>query len=268
MTTMHVFASFGLTVAVVTVFAVTPAQSALFEEDFEALNNFSGLNGQADWTAGGSTAVVSGPAGSVNTTQVARQLGSDNSFYTPDPTPTVSGSTLVLEFDVFFGGDTNDFAYMGLNSGQSANGPSFGHWTQNEGWSIRADGFGAFKSAVDASGNVITPQTDTWYSVRSVWDLAAANGQGEATLEIKNLTAGETEFTTLYFDEAQTDPTATLEIETDPATFDTVFLRMLGGQRGDTATFVDNLSVVPEPGTLSLFIPGSLLLFARRRRSQ
>ena len=60
--------------------------------------------------------------------------------------------------------------------------------------------------------------------LRSVWNLRYGTG----TLEVKNLTRGETKFTPLYFDEAQTLTTASLGDVWEISSWNQVFLRFGG----------------------------------------
>ena len=77
-----------------------------------------------------------------------------------------------------------------------------------------------------------------------------------------NLTLGETAFTQLYFNAAQTQATADLQLGTanNPgvADWEGVFLRTTNGR-------IDNLSVIPEPNTFALLIVAVGLAALMRR---
>jgi hypothetical protein len=123
-----------------------------------------------------------------------------------------TNDNLVLEFDMVAIGN-NAQALLGLGNvgGFDANAvpPLVGVFSRF-GFVVRPGGQGEFISAVDSSGNAILAKRGHLYRVRSVWRLA---GGGEASLEIKDLSAGETDFRQLYFDTEQTMAFANLGLD-------------------------------------------------------
>ena len=123
-----------------------------------------------------------------------------------------TNDTLVLEFDLVAVGN-NAQALLGLGNvgGFDANAvpPLVGVFSRM-GFVIRPGGQGEFISAVDSRGNAILAKRGHLYRVRSVWRLTEG---GEASLEIKDLSAGETDFTQLYFDAEQTQAFASLGLD-------------------------------------------------------
>jgi hypothetical protein len=87
------------------------------------------------------------------------------------------------------------------------------------------DGWGGTTHAVDASGSDWNDFGSREVVVlRSVWDLSA----NTASLSIKNLSLGETEFTPLYFDREQTRTTVDLGPIGDLASWNQFFIRTTG----------------------------------------
>ncbi len=87
------------------------------------------------------------------------------------------------------------------------------------------DGWGGEQSAIATDGSDWNDfGTEDIVVLRSVWDL----GTGTATLEMKNLSADETDFTPLYFDEAQTQTTIDIGDMSGIASWDKVFIRITG----------------------------------------
>ena len=249
--------------------------SVPFQYDFDAFTtgtsivgqdgwiNFSGTSGtgpvvrEVSTTINGSSATVKG-LGHHGDNIVTRAYRSFGNF------GVSSSSTIVLEFDLIRVG-SNAQAMLGVGSvdhtlGSPGHPATVGYFTSN-GFMVRGEGEGTQQSAVDSAGNVIHANQGDLYRVRSIWNLT---GTGTATLEIMNLSLGETEFTQLFFNAAQTQATANLGLYTNPSTWEHLQIRP-GGTAGQ-AGLVTNISVVPEPASYAmLFGIGAFLLVASRR---
>ncbi len=106
-------------------------------------------------------------------------------------------SELEIVFDVCKNGEGPGMAAVGLGSEANlAKSNAYVGMVGNR-WRIND------KEAVNAAGKAIYPDSDKWIRVRCTMHLAA-NGTGTATLELMNLTKGETEYKPVYFDAAQT----------------------------------------------------------------
>jgi len=96
---------------------------------------------------------------------------------------------------------------------------------QNGYWIIRGSGFGTTHVARHSDGSGIRPVEGDLYRVTSTWRF---DGDGEATLNIRNLTAGEIVDTPLFFDAAQSVSSVSLELSRNSPvnTWNSVWLRM------------------------------------------
>ena len=166
------------------------------------------------------------------------------------------GEVLELSFDVRVSGKTS-VAVLGLASSLDVNqGPYFGVFAE-QGWVVREGKNGKQRSARDAAGRIVRPVPGHWYRVRSTWRISANGEAGDATLEIRDLTANASGFTELRFGERRT-PRAGLGlnweswrgVETadgmqfgsahNPYMWDQVLLRLQSIRRGQPA-YADNL---------------------------
>jgi hypothetical protein len=151
-----------------------------------------------------------------------------------------AGTDLVLEFDARATA-ANSIAVLGFGGG-GAFPATVG--IQFDQFVVREENFGGTSyAAMDASGKRITAKRGDWYRMRSVWSKDARTGEWNATLAIRNVTKGETAFTTLYFDRGQKAPAMPLKIDAKrPANqFRTVVIR-LGIPGGE----LDNLTISPK----------------------
>lgn len=177
-----------------------------------------------------------------------------------------SSSTVILEFDLVRVGN-NAQAMVGVGFADPVLGgaglPVTVGSFSTSGFTVREEGEGTQHHARDTNGNNIVPIQGDLYRVRSVWTLT---GGGTATLEIKNLSAGDTDFTTLYFDAAQTQSTAPLGLTSDVTTWEHLLVRP-GGSSAQGG-LITNIEMIPEPGTMALFSLALLgLAVARRMRA-
>jgi hypothetical protein len=152
-----------------------------------------------------------------------------------------AASTLVVEFDMMRVRD-NGQALLGVGIVDPAQG-AVGHPASvgtfsTGGFLVRGEGEGNQHYPVDANGFNVVPHAGELYRVRSVWTLA---GSGNATLEIKNLSRRETDFTQLFFDRAQTQATADLGLYSNPSSWQHLWIR--SGGTNTQAGFIRNISV-------------------------
>jgi hypothetical protein len=264
--------SFKSLLSLVSVFAFAASASAqIFSEDFQTGFSTGSLSGQNGWTVGfgasptpSSTVVFDSPNYFIQSTDNSYSLLNAGNF------GLTNSSVVTLTFDLFVdsavaaSSRNAAFGIGRFDTTSSTNGvaPIFG--IQGGNWLVRGWSFGTSTNARDTGGIVIPAIADNWYRVQSVWDLGANGDVGTATLSIMNLTAGETEFTQLFFDAAQTIATATLELDkpanTGAQNWSGIFVRTQNAS-------ADNLVVVPEPATYALAL-GLLVLIgiAARRR--
>ncbi len=247
--------------------------SFLIDYDFDQFTTGSSIVGQDGWINfsgdGGTGPVVREETVSINGTPttvkglghlgtniVTRAYRSFGNFGLTDQ------STITLEFDLVRVG-SNAQGLVGVGAADSTAG-SAGHPASvgtfsSTGFAIRGEQEGTRVDAVDANGDNILPNQGDLYRIRSVWTLA---GTGSGTLEIMNLSQGETEFTQLFFNQAQTQATADLELSSDLSTWEHLWIRPGGNDA--QAGLVTNLTMVPEPSTYALifglFIAGAVLM--------
>lgn len=231
------------------------------------------LNGQDGWTASegangaqvAATPVNAGGGGTLGLTNGLTDAGmsATKSFF---PANSITSTSIVtLTFDAIQVSSPT-VAQFGLSTGGSF--PNFGIW--NGTMAIRVNGdSGQTFIAKTPQGFDIAPINNHWYSFQSVWDF----NTGLATLAYKDLTAGDTNYTQLYFNAAQTQSTVSLGT-INPSTWTTAYVRV--GKTGTSGIgygtgYLDNLSVVvvPEPHTVGLAAIGlgALLLRSRNRRA-
>lgn len=208
-------------------------------------------------TIGSGLGVGQGNASSTLVASAARDFGNFG----------LTGSEiLTLEFDYYTASGTRGLAFFGIGDNAASVVPAvFGNTPggTNTAWMIRAQGNGTIYNALDSNGVVIGPQASKLYRVRSVWDLSANSGAGAGSLFIKNVTDGDTSFTQLFFDQAQTVSTVSLGITENYANFSSVYLRL---PVSNSFSQIDNLSVVPEPSSFALVVAGLASFVALHRR--
>jgi len=163
----------------------------------------------------------------------------------------MTGFTVTIEFDLVRVGTTGQ-AMLGIGSAvvNSNIPPTVGTFSTS-GWGIRPNGEGTIVHALANNGNFILPTQSNLYRVRSVWDLGAATG----SLAVKNLSAGETAFTTLYFDAAQTQSTVSLGTLGDVTQWNDLLVRT-GGNSFGQGGFFDN-AYVTAAATVYNWVVGS-----------
>lgn len=106
-------------------------------------------------------------------------------------------SELEIVFDVCKNGEGPGMAAVGLGAESSMAKSNVYVGMVGNRWRIND------QEAVNKAGKPVYPDADNWIRVRCTMHLGS-NGTGKATLEIMNLSKGETEFKPVYFDAAQT----------------------------------------------------------------
>ena len=245
-------------------FSATLMQGQVLIENFQSGYSTGNLSGQNGWNQGfGATptpsATVADASGNFYVTST------DNSYSILDAgnfgLTTADTITLTFDLRVTAASANAAFGIGNYNQISSSSGtpPVFGVISGI--WAVRGWSFGTTVNARGTNGVSLVATQNEWYRVQSTWDLS---GTGTGTLSIMNLTLGETAFTQLYFNAAQTQTTADLLLgnvnNPGVANWEGVFFRTQNGQ-------IDNLSVIPEPNTYALLI-GSLGLAALMRRSR
>lgn len=245
----------------------------LLDYNFNSLTGGgANLVGQGSWVAnGGGTSpvvkagtgvdtslVASGPA--TGTSPFAAKLNLSNFNLT-------TSDTVVLTFDLYTGSG-GSIALFGIGVQGSSALPVIGIW--NGDFAVRGDNNGTIINAKNSGGTNVTATASHWYQVQSTWSNLTGSGAGQATLSIRDLTLGETSFTQLFFNQAQTQATASLALSTSANVtgWNAAYLRV--NASGSNPTAVDNLNVVPEPSAITLIGTAGVagLLFLRRRCSQ
>lgn len=238
----------------------------LIDYNFNSLTNNSSLVGQDGWVATQSptlaTPFVRTGTG-VNTSLVASGAASGNNTASKRAFTNfglTTSSSVILTFDLF--GSTTGHELFGIGtSATNSSTATFGVWNGN--FAVRGEN-SSLINAVNSSGGNVTVTASTWYRVQSVWDLS---GSGSGSLFVMNLTAGESSYTQLFFDQAQTQATANLSLTSDRTTWNSAFVRM--NSSAVAPGQIDNLYVVPEPSVVVLLGAAGAagLVFLRRRRS-
>ena len=242
--------------------SATFIQGQILIENFQPGYSTGNLSGQKGWNQGfGATPTPSATVADASGNFYVTSTSDSQSILNAGNFSLTTADTITLTFDlrVTAASANAAFGIGNYNQISSSSGvpPLFG--VQSGVWALRGWGFGTQVNARGTNGISLLASQNEWYRVQSTWDLS---GTGTGTLSIMNLTLGETAFTQLYFNAAQTQATADLQLgnANNPgvANWEGVFLRTTNGR-------IDNLSVIPEPNTYALLI-GSLGLAALIRR--
>ena len=250
------------------------AESVLIDYNFNSLTNSTALAGQDDWINFSSAGNAGPVVRSFTPTGLSAQQGAGwstsgtgsaaRAYREFDNFNLTTGFTVTIEFDLVRVG-ANAQALLGIGSAAApAAVPATVGTFSTSGWVIRSIGEGTSASALDGNGNAIVPTQNNLYRVRSVWDLGAATG----SLAVMNLSAGETAFTPLYFNAAQTQSTVSFGTLGDVTQWNDLLVRT-GGFNQTAGGFLDNVYVtaVPEPSVVALLAgAAAVLLLARRRK--
>jgi hypothetical protein len=134
-----------------------------------------------------------------------------------------SNDQLQVSFDITATSNIVD-NHIGFGVGAAGETPTY-IGIQNGVWVIRGSQFGTTHIARNPDGSAAIPEIGQRYRVYSTWTLS---GDGTATLSIRNLSAGEEDAITLYFDTDQTIDSVSLELNrgSAPNRWDTVWLRL------------------------------------------
>ena len=245
-------------------FSATFIQGQILIENFQSGYSTGNLSGQNGWNQGfGATPTPSATVVDASGDFYVSSTGNSYNILDAGNFSLTTADTITLTFDlrVTAASANAAFGIGNYNQISSSSGvpPLFG--VQSGVWALRGWGFGTQVNARDTGNISLLASQNEWYRVQSTWDLS---GTGTGTLSIMNLTLGETAFTQLYFNAAQTQTTADLLLgngnNPGVANWEGVFVRTTNGQ-------IDTLSVIPEPNTYALLI-GSLGLAALMRRSR
>ena len=243
-------------------FSATFIQGQILIENFQSGYSTGNLSGQNGWNQGfGATPTPSATVADASGNFYVTSTSDSQSILNAGNFSLTTADTITLTFDLRVTAASANAAFGIGNynqiSSSSGTPPVFG--VISGVWAVRGWGFGTTVNARDTGNISLLASQNEWYRVQSTWDLS---GTGTGTLSIMNLTLGETAFTQLYFNAAQTQATADLQLgnANNPgvANWEGVFLRTTNGR-------IDNLSVIPEPNTYALLI-GSLGLAALIRR--
>ena len=243
-------------------FSATFIQGQILIENFQSGYSTGNLSGQNGWNQGfGATPTPSATVADASGNFYVSSTGNSYNILDAGNFSLTTADTITLTFDLRVTAASANAAFGIGNynqiSSSSGTPPVFG--VISGVWAVRGWGFGTTVNARDTGNISLLASQNEWYRVQSTWDLS---GTGTGTLSIMNLTLGETAFTQLYFNAAQTQATADLQLgnANNPgvANWEGVFLRTTNGR-------IDNLSVIPEPNTYALLI-GSLGLAALIRR--
>jgi len=242
--------------------AVQASGRTLILEDFNVLAPGAPLAGQGGWEAGGPGGdtpwVVSGVAGSDGTPMAGPGAPGasgliDAAFAVAGGFGLLNNAVITIEFDLLRQGRAPGIT--GLGVGNTSYLPAAIETRIDGELLVKREDTGALAFAVQADGSAFERNAGELYRVRSVWDLGAAGGTGTAVLYVKNLSAGETAFTQLYFGDGAggVEPEASLGLTGPPHFWSRAWLRT--GEDGQN-TYYDNIevTVTEEGGTPPAFV--------------
>lgn len=231
------------------------------------------LAGQDNWRSVNGSPVIATGVG-INTTKVAKDAQpspgvvsriNDSQFSFPAFLGTETSAT--LQFDArhaiqnssggtVFGLGYDSDSNLTLGNTVSEIGPTFG---------IQGGAFMVFPAG-GAAQIVGSPAVfGSWYQLQFVMDFTANGGSGSGSLFSRNLTLGETTFTSIA---GLSAVNLNLIGGPTPTSWDGLYLRVSDILGGNDMS-ADNLTIVPEPSTavMALTALGALLYRRRVRRS-
>lgn len=211
--------------------SLTSAQVVLFSEDFENLSEqpgafLEGLNGWEAARMSSNTPTVNktatfgiSAAGAPDGGFAQKQIG--NLGLTPTSRLQLD-AVLALSNTVASSGQFNVAIGAGPRISLDVDTAPLHMGAQYGGFYFRQNAWGNSATAVDGTGSPIILAGTEIYHVRSIWDFAANTG----SLMQRNITQGEEEFTTLFFDPGQTISEVGLGDYPDVTTWDTAWIRI------------------------------------------
>jgi len=213
----------------------------LVDENFEdvSANVGSQLTGLSSWTTWLDRSSIVANGSGVNTSTVIDTMAGTTAPNNTGNRRTYSNfnittdETVIMEFDAWSGAavDSGTVSIFSIgNNGGGLSGPMFGF--QAGSFIVRGESFGTITTAKTTSNTNFQPVADTWYRVRSEWDIAAKTG----TLFVRDLSGNDanvtdTGFQQLFFNDARTDATASLGSLSNLANWNEAWVR-LGGSTG------------------------------------
>lgn len=254
-------------VASASILLASGLSAQIFSEDFQSGYTIGSLEGQEGWTRGpgGTGLVIHSVQESNGNFFMQSQQDDSRAVLNAGNFGLTQSDSITLTFDLFVSESGSHLSFgIGIfdtDSTTIGNAPHFG--LQNGNWIVRGPGLVSANPTINArapNGSALSATLNNWYRVQSIWDLS---GEGSATLSIMNLTAGETEFTQLFFDAAQTQTVASLSLESsnyNVSNWDGVWVR------GRNNGLADNLVVVPEPATYVMLLGLFTGIFVAYRR--
>jgi hypothetical protein len=248
--------------------ALPQAHAAVFTfaEDFSGYNQGAGVDlaGQGGWENTGGVASSNPRQFAVGPVIIGQSGGSRDKLELNFPVGFQLDSSHTITFTMIASLNTlapaagSNFGFgLGQDPDSHVVPNHFGYFT---GMMFRTENFATLQLARKPDNSTVSLVAAEWFEIRSVWDL----GAGTADLAMRNIDQGETTFTQLFFDSAQTQTTASLSDMANIAAWDTIWIRL--GDGGNTRVSELSMVVVPEPSVYGLVFGGLFLGIVLWRR--
>jgi len=214
------------------------AQRQILMEDFESFEPEKPFPGQGNWQKSHMSACEVKVVEENGKRHVKSSIGDNEYCQLDNPCFKLTPSSVVtLEFDIYLDSEQSSAALgIGLNSMV----PSYAGVVEGR-LCIRGYNWGANIPSRTNSGEISRATPMKWLRMKSTWNLGDNGGLGSGTLAFKDAGADDSSYTTLYFDNGQTQTSAPLGIDEQwpVKTWSMVWFRLLDAK-------IDNIKIMVE----------------------
>lgn len=253
----HILPLCALTaVATIAVASQVMASTPVYSENFDNYSEGSDLIGQQGWKRAGfeNAPTVSTPSTGINTSTALSKnsmatTGNTAASLQKDPFGLPSAGIFSYEFDVQRDAGSSCSAAVGLGPACTGRNTGPAHAGINKGgFYVRAEGFGETTWLSKEPNQLFIAIPNNWYRLKVDIDLVT---KALAGIYVKDLTGGDSsisdsDFQPLILGKEGSTRTLSAFCTSDPATWDTVFVRT-GEQDAEGSGWIDNISATVAP---------------------
>lgn len=232
------------------------ASQTVYSENFDNYSEGSNLIGQQDWKRAGleNSPTVSTPSTGINTsTALAKNsmatTGNTGACLQKEPFGLPSAGIFSYEFDIQRDTGSSCSAAVGLGPAFTGRNTGPAHAGINKGgFYVRAEGFGETTWLSKEPNQPFIAIPNNWYRLKVDIDLAT---KALAGIYVKDLSGGDSsisdsDFQPLILGKEGTNRTLSEFCTSDPATWDSVFVRT-GEQDANGSGWIDNITATVAP---------------------